>query len=490
MTASTTDLSELSGRTGELMSGRARTVALICLLAASFMELMDATVVNVALRTIQDDVGASPTSLQWMVAGYPLAYAVGLILGARLGDNIGRRTMFVIGLAAFGAASLACGLADGPAELVVFRVLQGGAAALMVPQVLSNIQVLYPPAERGTAMGMFTAVIGLAAVTGPVLGAIITSGDWFGLSWRPIFLINVPLAVIAIIAALAFIPETRAQSKAPITLGSAALLGGSLAAIMLPITLGPENDWPAWGFLLMAAGSIGLGAFAYLQIRQARTGTEPMVPPELFETRSFTTGLLAFGVLMVTTGGYFLIQTLHVQLALGWSVLHTGLMWIPFSLAVPISAGLSATILAARMGKHVLQLGAAVLVIGMVLMYAAEGSAHPGLWFAVALAVAGFGFGAIFGASGLLVLNDVPVRLAGAASGVFNTAQALAVGLGAAIVGTVYNTVGESDGLESGYRTSILVMIGFVVMGALISQTMPARRVTPSTDGQGVAAVH
>lgn len=457
-----------------MISGRARSLALLCLLAASFMELMDATVVNVALRTIEADLGASAGARQWMVAGYPLAYAAALILGARLGDRLGRRRLFLAGIVAFGAASLACGLASGPLELVIFRVVQGMAAALMVPQVLTSIQVMYPPAERGRAMGMFTGVIGLAAVAGPVLGAVITSGDWFGLSWRPIFLINVPIAVLAVIAALAFVPESRAARPAPITAGSALLLGGSLAAIMLPITLGPEHDWPAWAFGLLAVGAAGLAAFALGQRALARRGVEAMVPPALFAAASFRTGLGAFGLLSVPVGGFFLVQSLHVQLGLGWSVLHTGLMWIPFSLAVPVSAGLAAAVLAPKLGKLVLQLGAVVFAAGMGLMTFAAGSAHPGLWLTVAMVVAGLGFGGVVGAAGLLVLNDVPVALAGAASGVFNTVQALAVAFGAAVIGTLYSTLGASDGVEAGYRWSFAVMAGLTLLGGLAAQAMPA----------------
>lgn len=460
-----------------LIGGRARTIALVCLLAASFMELMDATVVNVALHTIADDLGASATSLQWIVAGYPLAYAIGLILGARLGDRFGRRRLFVLGLIAFGAASLACGLAGTSEELIAFRLIQGAAAALMVPQVLTNIQVLYPPAERGRAMGLFTSIIGIAAVAGPVLGAVITDGDWFGLSWRPVFLINVPIAVVAVIAARVFIPETHADRPAPITVGSVALLGGSLAAIMAPITLGPEIDWPAWGFVAIAAGVVGLGVFAYRQIAVERTGSVPMVPPSVFATSSFRTGVIAFAALFIPTGGYFLVQSLHMQLAHGWSVLHTGLMWIPFSIAVPIAAGLSATFLAQRFGKHVLQVGAVVLVSGITSMIVADGSEHPALWFTVALIVAGLGFGLIVGAAGLLVLNDVPVDQAGAASGVFNTVQALSVAVGAAVIGTVYSTVGASSGFDDAYRAAMLVMIGLLAAGTLIAQAMPRVKV-------------
>lgn len=455
------------------ISPRARTIALVCLLTASFMELMDATVVNVALRTMSDHLGASATAMSWVVAGYPLAYAIGLIFGARLGDRFGRRRLFVIGLVAFGATSLACGLALTPTALVAFRILQGAAAALMIPQVLTNIQVLYPPAERGRAMGLFTSIIGIAAVAGPVLGAVITDGDWFGLSWRPVFLVNVPVAVLAVIAARVFIPETFAARPAPISPGAVVLLGGSLAAVMTPVTLGPGHDWPAWGFALMAGGALGLLVFARRQVLAARSGVEPLVPPTVFGTRSFTTGLAAFTALNIPTGGFFLIQSLHVQAAHGWSVLHTGVMWIPFSLAVPVFAGLSATVFAARFGKRVLQFGAWTLVVGLTTLIAADTSTRPALWFTVALLVAGAGFGLIVGAAGLLVLNEVPVALAGAASGVFNTMQALSVAVGAAVLGTVYSTVSASRGLTDGYQVAMLGMIGLLIVGGLVAQSMP-----------------
>lgn len=213
--------------------------------------------------------------------------------------------------------------------------------------------------------------------------------------------------------------------------------------------------------------------FARRQLIVERSGSVPMVPPSVFATRSFRVGVLAFAALFVPTGGYFLVQSLHMQLAHGWSVLHTGLMWIPFSIAVPIAAGLSATVLARRFGKHVLQAGAAVLIIGITSMITADGSAHPGIWFAVALTIAGLGFGLIVGGAGLLVLNDVPVAQAGAASGVFNTVQALAVAIGAAVIGTVYSSVSASSGFDDAYRASMLVMIGLLALGAAIAQGMP-----------------
>ncbi|MBE7192580.1 MAG: MFS transporter [Gordonia polyisoprenivorans] len=460
------------------LSARARTVALLCLLTASFMELMDATVVNVALRTMQSDLGLSAAALQWIAAGYPLAYASGLVLGARLGDRYGRRRLFVVGLAAFGAASFACGLAADPASLVAFRFLQGLAAALMVPQVLTCIQVLYPPAQRGTAMGMFTSVIGLAAVAGPLLGGVITAGDWWGMSWRPIFLINVPIAVLAILAARAFLPESKAQVPAPIVVRSAVLLGAGLASLMVPITVGPEHGWPAWGFGCMALGVGLLAEFGRRQWTSARRGVEPMVPPAVFATRSFTAGLAAFAAFMVPTGGFFLVQSLYVQSALGFSVLRTGLMWLPFSVTVFVAAGLSATVLAPRFGASVLRCGALVFAVGVVTMMLAARTDDPYWWLALTLVLAGVGFGLVVGSAGLLVLDEVPVHRAGAASGVFNTVQALSVAVGAAAIGTIFTS---ATSVGAGYRASMTAMVALLVFGAVVSLAMPGRRAAAVT---------
>lgn len=458
------------------ITGRARTIALICLLAASFMELMDATVVNVSLSTIRHDLGASSAQMQWIVAGYPLAFAVCLVVGARVGDRFGRRRIFLVGLVGFGLMSLACGLAANPEQLVAFRILQGVAAAAMVPQVLTSLQVMYKPEERGTAMGAFTAVIGLAAVTGPVLGALLTQWDIAGLQWRPIFLVNVPIAVIAVVAARVLVPESHADRPAPITVGSAGLLGASLAAIVLPITIGPDNDWPAWGFVLAATGVLGLVAFAYGQIRAECRGVEPLIPPSLFVSPSFGRGVVAFLALSIPTGGFFLIQSIQVQQALGWSVLRTGLAWVPFSLAVPISAGLAATKLAEIWGRKVLQGGAIVMIGGIGSMIAAQGTAHPAVWFIPAYFIAGLGFGAIVGAAGLLVLQDVPVGSAGAASGVFNTTQALSIAIGAAVFGTLYSSISN---LDDAYAVSMAAMAAIVALGGLLAGLMPRRHRTP-----------
>ena len=459
-------------------------MALCCLLLASFMELMDATVVNVSLPAIEADLGAGAAAIQWVVAGYPLAYAVGLVLGARLGDRFGRRRLFVIGLALFGTFSLACGLAADPAQLVAFRLAQGAAAALMVPQVLTNIQLMYSPRERGAAMGLFTGIIGIAAVAGPITGALLTDADLFGLGWRPIFLINVPVAALAVVAARLLIPESRAARPAPITLGSSVLLGSAMAAVMVPITLGPDRNWPWWGFVAMGLGLVLLAVFVRRQLAQARAGRMPMVPPTLFADRSFARGLLAFTLLSIPTGGFFLVQSIHVQQVLGWSVMRTGLAYVPFSIVTSVAAGVAAAKLAARFGRRVLQAGALVFAAGLVSLIVAERSSDPALWMLGGLIVSGIGFGLIVGAAGLLILHDVDVAHAGAASGVFNTSQALSVAVGAAVFGSIY--VGRlPQGPHVAYAVTMLAMAALLGAGAVAASWMPRR--SAQTHGPGSA---
>lgn len=448
-------------------SDRRRTLAMVCLLVATFMELMDATVVNVALSELERTLGASPADLQWVVAGYPLAYAAGLIVGARLGDRFGRRRVFLIGLAAFGLFSLGCGLALDPTQLIIGRLLQGAAGALMVPQVLANIQVMYPPAERGRAMGMFTSVIGIAGIAGPITGGLLTNANLLGLGWRPIFLINVPVALLGVLAGRVLIEESRAERPASITVGSALLLGGSMAGVMVGVTMGPEHGWAWWTIAVAGLGVLLLVCFVGVQRRIERAGGTALVPSSLFTVQSFRRGVLAYALLSLPSGGFFLVHSIHVQHALGWSTLHTGLSYVPFSIATSVAAALAATKLVAAWGSRTLQVGAGVFAAGLLAMTAAEASVWPGLWLLLAMTVAGAGFGMIVGSSGLLILHDVPVELAGAASGVFNTVSALSVAFGAGAVGAVYANVAGSP--DAAYRAAMWVMVGLLVAGLMLA---------------------
>jgi EmrB/QacA subfamily drug resistance transporter len=418
-----------------------RTAALISLLLASTMELIDVSIVNVALPTIEADLGATPSQLQWMIAAYPLAFAVALVTGSRLGDAFGRKRLFVVGLVAFTAMSAACGLAPDAGSLVAFRALQGFAAAAMIPQVMSSIQVLYAPEERAKAMGAFSALAGLATVLGPVLGAILTDADIAGTAWRPVFLINVPVGVLALVAALRFIPESRSDRRPNLDPVGVLTLGGGLLAVLYPLTMGREQGWPAWGFALMVAGVAVLVRFGRAQRRAERAGREPLVVLSLYRGRAFAGGSTVLMVLFVSMSAYFLAQTVYFQAGLGWSVLKAGLVGVPFAFTTAAFAGFGVTVLAPKIGRKVLQYGAGVLAAGVAVQAMAVhvASADTTFWvFVPGLIVTGAGFGLMVAPIGMFTIAEVPVEQAGSASGLFNTTTQLANAIGIALLGTLF----------------------------------------------------
>ncbi|MFW5472859.1 MFS transporter [Knoellia sp. CPCC 206450] len=462
------------------ISGRARTLALVSLLLASMMELIDITIVNVALPTIESALGASSGMLQWVVAAYPLAFGVSLITGARLGDRFGRRRLFLVGLVGFTVASAACGFASGIEALVAFRVLQGVAAAAMVPQVLTSIQVMYAPHERGTAMGIFSGLAGISAVLGPILGAVLTEAA----GWRWVFLVNVPIGVLALLAALRFVPESRAARAPRIDLRSAAILSAGLLAVLYPLVMGHELGWPTWTYAVMATGVVVLAALVRSQHKQGRRGDDPMIATELYAGLAFTGGTVVGALLFVASAGYFLANTLYFQLGLGWSVLKAGLVGIPFAVVCTVTAGLGAAVLMPKIGRAVLSLGAVVMALGAGLTAVAVvgATSTTSFWvFVPGIVVIGAGFGFVVSSTAPLGLMHVEGRHAGAASGQFNTTGQLSNAVGAAALGTLFF---EVAGRQSGSVPTDLLgpayVVVLVVVAALSLVTAVATRIIPA----------
>lgn len=476
--------------TGVLPTGRMRTAALISLLLASAMELVDTSIVNIALPSIEADLGATGAQLQWMVAAYPLAFAVALITGSRLGDAFGRKRLFVIGMIAFTLTSAACGFAPDAATLIGFRVLQGFGAAAMVPQVLSNIQVMYAPHERATAMGAFTALAGLAVVIGPVLGSVLTEADIAGTGWRAIFLVNVPLGIGALLAAVRFIPESRSPRRPDLDLFGVITLALGLLCVLYPLTLGREQGWPVWIFVMIAGGLLVLTWFARQQRRTERAGREPLVALSLFSVRSFAGANGVLMVLFVAMSAFFLAQTIFLQAGLGWSVLKAGLAGIPFAIATSAMAGYGVTVLAGRIGRRVLQLGAVVLGTGALVFAVTAHLADPttSVWaFLPAFVLTGCGFGLLVGPVGMFAVQDVPVDRAGSASGLFSTATQLSQAIGVSVLGTVFFEVVEarapgapSEVFAAGFQVVLLIVAALMVVAFAAARALPPT--APMTD--------
>ncbi|KOT99965.1 MFS transporter [Streptomyces sp. NRRL F-5755] len=414
-------------------AGRRRWIALAVVLTAAFMDLVDATIVNIAIPSIQRDTGASFGAIQWITAGYALAFAVGLITGGRLGDIHGRRRLFLLGMGGFTAASALCGLAAGPDMLIAARVLQGAMAALMVPQVLAIIHVTFPPHERGKVFGMFGAVVGLGAVCGPLIGALLTQWDLLGLQWRPIFLINLPVGIAGIVLGRRFIAESRAPKALRLDIAGMLLAALALLMVLYPLTQGRELGWPLWGFVSMAASPLVFAVFVRYERAKARKDGSPLVELSLFKLRTFAAGTgvqLTFGAL---SGLFFLVWTLCMQLGLGWGPLHAGLTGIPFSLACSAAAGVSVQKLVPRFGRKVLQAGALIMLAGVLLYIAEAGRYGTGLtsWQMVpAMLLMGGGMGLIVAPITDAAISEVPAEHSGSASGIFNTTSQLGMALG------------------------------------------------------------
>lgn len=473
--------------------GRERTIALWSLFLALFMELLDATIVNVTLPSIERSLHASAGEQQWMVAAYGLALAIGLMTGARLGDMYGRKRLFVIGLSCFTLASLLCGFAHNPEMLILSRALQGFSSAMMIPQVLSSIQVMYRPSERGSAMAGFSALAGVAAVSGPILGAVLTDADLFGLGWRTIFLVNVPVGIFAVAMAIRLVPESFAPHRPKLDIPGVLVLAAGLLAVLYPLMIGQEKDWPAWTFISMAVGLVILAGFVLLQRKEGREGGEPLVDLSLLEIRSYAAGLFTIFVFFMAMAGYFLVQTIYMQEGLGFSILRAGLTMIPFSIAVSLFAGLSAAKFVGIMGRKLLHIGPVVMALGLIatlFVFRRDGVDTSSWVLALPLFVAGAGMGMVVAPIGIFALSEVPVSKAGPASGLFNTIQQLAGAVGVAIIGTVFfnriehaftaNGAAIQTGAmtpdkpwTSSYEVAIWVMVAFMLAASVAASFLP-----------------
>jgi EmrB/QacA subfamily drug resistance transporter len=417
-----------------------RWLTLVILLLAAFMNLLDVSIVNIAIPSIQRSLHASYADVQWALAGYTLAYALVLITGGRLGDTFGRKRLFLIGVAGFTIMSALCGAAQSPGTLIACRVVQGAMGGIMVPQVLSIIQVIFPPAERIKALAGFGVTAGLGTVSGPLLGGLLIQHSLFGLGWRPIFLINVPVGVIAMVASAILVRESRASRPPRMDWAGVALITAALLLLLYPLVQGRQLGWPAWTFASMAVSVPVFALFVgYERIKTRRDGS-PLVQLSLFRQRSFGIGIAIAVTFFLGITSFALILTLFLQTGLGFTPLHAGLTFLPFSGGVLVASAAAAR-LAPRFGRGVTMTGALVMAAGMAGLIAIVG--HYGqavtTWEMVpGLVVAGLGMGTVLAPLADIVLAGVPRRHAGSASGLLNTAIQLGASIGIAVIGVIF----------------------------------------------------
>ena len=456
---------------------------LAVLLLAGFVTIFDLFVVNVAIPAMQAGLAASFAQIGFIVAGYELAFGVLLITGGRLGDRFGRRRLFVLGMAGFTLASLLCGLAPGANALIGARVLQGLAAALLFPQVYASIRVHFDGDAGRRAFGLLGMTLGLAAIAGQVFGGWLVHADLFGLGWRNIFLINVPIGLGAI-AAARHIPESRAPERPALDGRGVLLVSAGLTCLLVPLIEGPAQGWPAWSIAALAAAALLLAAFHRQQGRRQAAGQLPLVDMRLLAERRFTLGALLVLLVYSTSSSFFLCFALLLQSGLGLDPFAAGRIFAPCSLGF-VLASLAAPRLVARWGLRAIGAGALAYALSIGLLIAQVHVAGAGLApleLIPLLIVVGAGQGLIMTPLLNLVLGFVPAAQAGMASGVIATLQQIGAALGVAVVGMLFAAALAADAGTAGqagrYSAAFVAGMG-CNFGAALMVCLLLRRLKP-----------
>ncbi len=419
--------------------GARRTVALLAvILTGQFMAVLDSSIVNVAIPSIRGDLRTSGSSLQLIVAGYVIAYAVLLVTGARLGDRFSQRRVFIAGLAVFTAASLACGLAWDETALIVFRFAQGIGAAAMVPQVMTLIQRDFTGNARAKALSLYSAIISGGVVIGQVLGGLIVYADLFETGWRGVFLVNVPIGLALLVAAPKVLPADSARYHRAVDLPGLGMLTVAVLLLVLPLVLGHEQDWPLWTWISLGASVIAVGAFLLIERVVAARGGEPLFAHRALRAPRLLLTAATLFVVMATFGGWMFVIAIHLQSTLGYSAMHAGLLFIPMGLTFALGS-LYWERLPARSHARMIPAGLVVAAVSMVAMgmLLREG-AEFGVAALILSGFMGLGNGLAFSPLMTRTLARIPRDLAADASGILVTNVQLGIVVGIACFGTVF----------------------------------------------------
>jgi EmrB/QacA subfamily drug resistance transporter len=405
------------------------------------MALLDTTIVNVALPTIKTSLKADEATLSWIISGYALAYGLALIPAGRVGDRIGHKWVFIVGLAGFTLASLAAGLSHDSATLIVARVVQGLFGGIFFPPVTALIQLMFAPRVRGRAFAIFGAAIGFSTALGPLVGGLLIQALGNTDGWRSIFFVNLPFGVIAVIAAFLLLPRgAEARGKTGVDFLGVVLLAGALVALLVPLIQGQQDGWPLWTYLSLGAGLVLLVVFAFWERSVVARGKEALVPPHLFSHPSFSGGVLLALVYFAAFTSIFFTISLLWQTGLGHTALESGLVSIPFAVGNIIGSSQSNR-LAERLGRATLSLGTGLVAVGLIALWLVLVLVAPEdltNWELLGpLAVAGIGSGLFIAPNAQFIVATVDRTEAGAASGVVGTAQRIGAAIGIAVIGSV-----------------------------------------------------
>jgi EmrB/QacA subfamily drug resistance transporter len=446
---------------------------LAIVLVADIMDLLDSTITTIAAPTISAGLHGGPGLIKWLGASYALALGVLLVTGARLGDKYGRRRTFLIGIAGFTAASLACGLAWDPASIIVARLAQGGFGALLIPQGFGILGSVFPREHIGKAFSAFGPALGLSAVGGPLLAGVLIDANLFGLGWRPMFLINIVLGVAGLIAGLRLLPRDTGDVSISIDVLGSALLAATMLGLLYGLIQGSTDGWNAASF-----GSVALGvAFFAAFCQRQRTAAAPLIKPSLLRNRGFTAGLILGAVFFATVAGMIYAVSLFLQRGLGYSPLHAAVTgFAPAAVGIVI-ASVACMNLLTKLGRRLSLAGIVVTVGGvgaLLAIVAHSGTSATAAMLAPAMAVIGIGMGATFSTIYDVAIGDIDPAEAGSASGSLSSVQQLANAIGPAVITTIYfGTL--AGGQAHAMSASLVTVIAVGLLSCLAVPLLPRR---------------
>jgi EmrB/QacA subfamily drug resistance transporter len=433
-----TDQHSSQASTASTLPLRTAWLVLVVVVLADIMDLIDSSVANLAGPSIRADLGGGQVTVQWVLSAYTAAFALGLVTSGRLGDLLGRRRLFLLGMTGFTLASLACGLAPDVVFLIVARTLQGLFGSVMIPQGLALMTVVFPPQHLRKALTPVGPIMGAATVAGPILAGWLLHLDLFGSQWRSIFLINIPFGLIAAALGWRVLPRHGGEDPAArLDLTGVGLLTAASALLIIPLIQGRDLGWPAWTYVMMAAAVALLALFVVSE----RHSQHPVIAPSLFRKRSFVVGLGIVAGFFASQSAFVLIINLLLQLGLRWTPLHTGLALIPWALGTAIAVLLAGAVLAEKLGRASLHLGLSIAVIGLLALWwsVAHWGAGITVWkLAPALVLTGFGSGLVFVPLFDFILGDASTEEVGTGAGLLNAVQQFAGAIGVAALGTVF----------------------------------------------------
>jgi EmrB/QacA subfamily drug resistance transporter len=487
-------------RGGTERGRRGRWLAFAVVIAAAVMDLLDSTITQVAAPAIRLQLGGSYAVIEWVTAAYALAMAAGLLTGGRLGDLFGRRRMLLIGMTGFVAASALCAAAGSAGELIAARAAQGALGAIMLPQVFGLIRDLFQAHEMGKAFGVYGPVMGLSAMLGPIASGGLIGADVFGTGWRMIFLVNVPVGLVALVLGARLLPVGAASAGGASAGGASAggagrgvrrgqldLTGAALAAVAMfglvfPLAQGHALGWPAWLYAMLAASVLVLAAFAVYQIRRQRAGRTPLVELSIFGHRSYRAGIVFSIVFVGSLGGIVMIFNVFLQNGLGFTPWHSALTTAPWAAGAFVGSAIGG-IAMSKLGRRVLHAGLVVEAAGLLGVYAVLRGAGAGVGTVDLLApmvVGGIGMGMVFVPLFDIVMAGVRPQEMGSASGVLQTVNALGMSLGIAGIGAIFFALAGGRGRHvpvylSAAQWTALATVGLLACSFAAAFGLPRR---------------